>query len=344
MVKRRVTQRDVAERAGVSTAVVSYVINNGPRPTSPDVRTRVLQAITELDYHPNGFARGLRSRRAHTIGFVANDFNALDCFGSHYLSAILDALTAALKAQDDYLLMYPMPIGEDPEALKRLLRSGRLDGVVLRMVQDSPVTDALVGMIAEAGLPTVCIERPAAPRFGLYSVTYDDEAGARSATRHLIALGHRRIAHLLGDERYASAQARLKGYRQELTDAGIGVDDDLIRGTEWDMSQAVEGTLSLLELPDPPTAIFAASDDLAIGALEALRAAGRSVPDDVAIVGFDDIPLARDVTPSLTTVRIPLAEIGRRAAELLLAAARSDGEPVAAPVVLPVELIHRGSA
>jgi LacI family transcriptional regulator len=344
MDNKRVTQRDVAERAGVSTAVVSYVINNGPRPTSLDVRARVLQAITDLDYHPNGFARGLRSRRAHTIGFVANDFNALDCFGSHYLSAILDALSRALKERDDYLLMYPMPIGEDPEPLRRLLRSGRLDGVILRLVQDPPVTDGLVEMIAGTGLPAICIERPAAPRFGLSSVTYDDEAGARAATRHLIAQGHRRIAHLLGDERYASAQARLKGYRQELNDAGIGADDALIRKTEWDMSQAIAGTLSLFELPDPPTAIFAASDDLAIGALEALRAVGRAVPEDVAIIGFDDIPLACDVTPPLTTVRIPLAEIGRRAAELLVASRQVDAESVSTPVVLPVELIRRGSA
>jgi LacI family transcriptional regulator len=344
MDKKRVTQRDVDDLAGVSTAVVSYVINNGPRPTSPNVRSRVLQAITELDYHPNGFARGLRSRRAHTIGFVDHDFNAIDCFGSHYLSAILDGLTRALKERDDYLMMYPMPIGEDPEPLNRLLRSGRLDGVILRMVQDSPLTDSLVETIAAAGLPAICIERPAATRFGLSSVTYDDEAGARAATRHLLELGHRRIAHLLGDERFASAQARLKGYRLELQSAGIGVDDALIRKTDWDMSQAVKGTLGLFDLPDPPTAIFAASDDLAIGALEALRASGRAVPAEVAVVGFDDILLAREIMPPLTTVRIPLAEIGRRAAELLVAASQNGAEPISTPIVLPVELIQRGSA
>ena len=342
--RKRVTQRDVAERAGVSTAVVSYVINRGPRPTSPGVRERVLRAIKELDYHPDGFARGLRSRRAHTIGFVAHDYNPLDTFGSHYLSPILSALTIALRAQDNYLLMYPMAVGEDPEPLKRLLRSGRVDGVVVRMVQDPPATDALVAVVAEAGLPAVCIERPAAPRFGLDSVTYDDAAGARAATRHLTAQGHRRVAHLLGDRRYATARARLAGYRQALIDAEIAIDDDLIRETSWNMSQAVEETLRLLELSDPPTAIFAASDDLAIGALEALRAAGRSVPEDVAIIGFDDIPLAQDMTPPLTTVRIPLAEIGRRAAELLLAPAGEEAVGGARPVVLPVELIRRGSA
>jgi LacI family transcriptional regulator len=342
--RKRVTQRDVAERAGVSTAVVSYVLNNGPRPTSSDVRERVLRAMKELDYHPDGFARGLRSRRAHTIGFIANDYNALETFGSHYLSLILGGLAAALKARDTYLLMYPMIVGEDPERLKQLLRSARLDGVVVRLVQDPPVTDAVAAVVAEAGLPAVCIERPAAQRFGLASVTYDDAAGARAATRHLIAQGHRRIAHLLGDPRYATAQARRDGYRQALAEAGLEGDECLVRETDWSMTRAVEATLSLLELPDPPTAIFAASDDLAIGALEAVRAAGRTVPDDVAIVGFDDIPLARDVTPPLTTVRIPLAEMGRRAAELAMAAGVGDAEPVADPVVLPVQLVQRASA
>jgi DNA-binding LacI/PurR family transcriptional regulator len=342
--RKRITQRDVAERAGVSTAVVSYVLNNGPRPTSLDVRERVSRAIQELDYHPNGFARGLRSRRAHTIGFVANDYNALDCFGSHYLSAILDALTAALKQQDNYLLMYPMPIGEDPEPLKRLLRSGRLDGVVVRVVQDPPATDGLIAMIVKAGLPSVIIERPASTQFGLRSVTYDDAAGAHAATRHLIGQGHRRIAHMVGDLRYATAQARLEGYRQALTEGGLEIDESLMGRTTWNMSQAVSETLRLLELRDPPTAIFAASDDLAIGALEALRAAGRSVPEDVAIIGFDDIPLAQEMTPPLTTIRIPLAEIGRRAAALLLDPIGAANTPVTTPVVLPVELIKRGSA
>lgn len=342
--KKRVTQRDVAEHAGVSTAVVSYVINQGPRPTSPAVRERVLRAIEELDYHPDGLARGLRSRRAHTIGFVSQDYNPLDTFGSHYLSPILGALAAALKEQDNYLLIYPMVAGEDPEPLRRLLRSGRLDGVVVRLIQDPPATDGLAAAVADAGLPSVTIERPVAPRFSLSSVTYDDAAGARAATRHLTAQGHRRVAHLLGDLRFATARARLDGYRQALIEAGIDVDDGLIRETSWNMAQAVEQTLSLLELADAPTAIFAASDDLGIGALEALRVADRSVPEDVAVVGFDDIPLAQNVTPPLTTVRVPLAGIGRRAAELLFAAGGEEGRPAATPIVLPVELIRRGSA
>lgn len=340
--KRRVTQRDVAGRANVSTAVVSYVINDGPRPTSPEVRARVLRAVAELGYHPNAVARGLRAGRTHTIGFVANDYAPLETFGSHYLASILSAMTGELKARDHYLLIYPMAIGEELAPLARLLRSDRLDGLVVRLVHDPPATDELLALIAETHVPCVCIERPAAARFGFPSVTYDDAAGAAAATRYLIERGHRRIAHLHGDLRYATAQARRAGYRRALTEAGLAVDPDLDRATEWSAAQAAVAMRALLRLPAPPTAVFAASDDLGLGALEAARAAGCRVPDDVAVIGFDDIPLAREITPSLTTVRIPLAEIGRRAARLVVGDPDRVGEGLVD--ILPIELIPRGSA
>ncbi|MGH2558002.1 MAG: LacI family DNA-binding transcriptional regulator [Thermomicrobiales bacterium] len=340
--RKPATQRDVARRANVSTAVVSYVINNGPRPTSPEVRERVLQAIADLDYHPNAFARGLRARRTHTIGFVANDFHPLESFGSHYLASILSALTAELKAHGYYLLMYPLMIGEDLTPLDQLLRSERLDGVVVRLVQDPPATDALLDLITRSGIPAVCIERPGAARFALRSVTYDDAAGAHAATSYLVDRGHTRVAHLHGDLRYATGRARLKGYKQALSDAGLPVDSHLIRGCTWSTSRATREMRRLLGIADPPTAVFAASDDIALGALEALRADGRRVPEDVALVGFDDIPLAQELTTPLTTVRIPLADIGRRAAHMLTH--EGDEDRNALVDVLPVKLIRRASA
>ncbi|MGH2533012.1 MAG: LacI family DNA-binding transcriptional regulator [Thermomicrobiales bacterium] len=340
--QKRVTQLDVARRANVSTAVVSYVINNGPRPTSSEVRERVLQAIAELDYHPNAFARGLRARRTRTIGFVANDFHPLESFGSHYLASILSAMTAELKDHGYYLLMYPLMIGEDLAPLDQLLRSGRLDGVVVRLVQDPPATDALLDLITRSGIPAVCIERPGAARFGLQAVTYDDAVGAHEATSYLVTRGHTRVAHLHGDLRYATGRARLKGYKQALIDAGLPVDHHLIRGCTWSTSRATKAMRYLLNIDDPPTAVFAASDDIALGALEALRAEGRRVPDDVALVGFDDIPLAQELTTPLTTVRIPLADIGRHAARILTHDA-GDGRDAIVDV-LPVKLIRRKSA
>lgn len=341
MRKKRTTLRDVAERANVSTAVVSYVINNGPRPTSPEIRARVLQAITELDYHPNSIARGLRARRSQMIGFIANDFNALDSFSSHYLASILTSFTAELKQHAHYMVLYPLTVGEDLAPLEALLRSGRLDGVALRRVADQPPPgDPLLTMITRAEMPCVCIERPAREGFGIPSILYDDLGGGVLATTHLLKKGHRRIAHLQGDPRYASAQARLAGYQQALTDAGIAIDPDLIRVANWNQPDAARLTRELMELPEPPTAIFAASDDMALGVLETLRAMELRTPDDVAVVGFDGIALGQQAVLPLTSIRIPLAEIGRRAADALITDADLDAGP-RDPITetLPVELI-----
>jgi LacI family transcriptional regulator len=343
--KKRVTHLDVAKRAGVSTAVVSYVINNGPRPTSPAVRERVIEAIRELDYHPNAVARGLRARRTNTIGFIVNDYSPLDVFVSSYSAKILTGLTAQLKSQKHYMLVYPLVIGEDLDDVGLLLRSGRLDGVVVRLVQDPPETNALLELIAATHIPCVCIERPGAARFGLSSITYDDRRGAYDATSYLIAQGHRRIGHICGDRRYSTARARLDGYQRALAAHGVGVDEALIVGDDWDPATARAGVAQLLTRPDPPTAIFVASDNLAFNVVEELRVRGRRVPDDMAVIGFDDIEMAGEFTPPLTTVRIPLMEIGQRAADLILEATQNDqGHAGPHEYAMPVELIHRGTA
>lgn len=342
--KKRVTHRDVARLAGVSTAVVSYVINGGPRPTSPEIRERVLKAIEQLNYHPNALARGLRAQTTHTIGYIATDYFPLDVFTSPYSSGILTGLVTEAKAQNHYLLVYPIGLDEELTHLDRLLRSGRLDGIVIRLIQDPPATDPLLELIASTRIPCVCIERQADPRFGFCAVTMDDEDGAYRATQYLIAQGHRRIAHLYGDLRYASASARLAGYKRALTEAGLPIDEHIICGDTWDPADAAEGTRQLLRLAEPPTAIFAANDSFAFVAIELLRTAGYRIPEDVAIIGFDDIPLAQEMKPALTTVRIPLVELGRKAAALVL---RLTDETTSAAVesqTLSLDLIRRETA
>jgi len=339
--KRRITHRDVARLANVSTAVVSYVINDGPRPTSPAVRARVLKAIEELRYYPNAFARGLRAQRTDTIGFVVNSYNPLTVFAAPYSSGILTGLAAGLKEQDCYLLIYPMAIGEDPAALNKLLGSGRLDGVVVRLIQDPPATDSLMEAIAAVDLPCVFIERPGAAHFHFKSVTYDDALGAHLAMRYLLERGHRRIGHLSGDLRYAAAQSRLEGYREALRDAGVTVDEHLIQGGSWDTADVAGGMEQLLALADPPTAVFAANDSLALAVLDVLRAHQKLVPQDMAVVGFDDIPHAQQSFPPLTTVRVPLVDLGRRAVDLVLRLI--EGDDGVESETLPVELIQRGT-
>jgi LacI family transcriptional regulator len=339
-----VTHRDVARRAGVSPAVVSYVINNGPRAASPEARARVLEAIDELDYHPNAFARGLRSQRTHTVGFIACDYSPLDVFISPYSAGVLTGLAAELKDNGYYLLVHPLLIGEDLTSMARLLRGGRLDGVVVRLVDATPAGDELLDLIGAAGLPCVCLERPVDGRYGFGSVLFENDRGAHTATTYLVSRGHRRIAHLAGDPLYDSARSRRAGYERALREAGRPVDLELIQGGSWDPTIVEEAVQQLRALADPPTAIFAANDSLAFRAVELLRTSGYRIPEDVAVVGFDDIPLAQEMSPPLTTIRIPLAEIGRRAAaqvrQLIDAGQSGNGEVD----LVPAELVERNTA
>ena len=266
--RKRVTHRDVARLAAVSTAVVSYVINNGPRAASPEARARVLKAIEDLDYHPNAVARGLRAQRTHTIGFIARDYSPLDVFVSPFSAAVLTGLAVELKDNGYYLLVHPLGIGEDLAPLGRLLRSGRLDGVVVRLVDSTPNSDALLELVAAAGLPCVCLERPVDPRFGFGSVLFNNVDGGHTATAYLVSQGHRRIAHLGGDPLYESARARRVGYERALREAGLPIDAQLIQGGSWDPTTVDAAVRTLRGLADPPTAIFAANDSLAFRAVE----------------------------------------------------------------------------
>ncbi|MDB5077082.1 MAG: LacI family transcriptional regulator [Chloroflexi bacterium] len=341
--KKRATHRDVAALAGVSTAVVSYVINNGPRQTSPDARRRVLAAIETLSYHPSAAARGLRLQRTRTIGFISYDYYPQNAFYAPYGAGVLTGLTFALQAKRHYILPYPLGIGEDLRGLHELLHSGRVDGVVVRLAQEPPVTDEVLEIIAAAGVPCVCIERAGAPHFGFSSVTYDDEGAAFAATTYLIEQGHRRIAHVTGDLRQVAARDRLAGYRRALNVAGLPLDEDLIQGGSWLPAEALAGSRKLLSLCDPPTAVFAANDHLALSVIEVLREHGRRIPEDVAVLGFDDVPLSQELVPPLSTVRIPFTDLGRQAADILLQIIRDKSAEHIAETV-PLELIRRGTA
>jgi LacI family transcriptional regulator, galactose operon repressor len=257
---------------------------------------------------------------------------------------VLTGLAAELKGNGYYLLVHPLLIGEDLGPLGRLLRSGRLDGVVVRLVESAPANDALLELVAAARLPCVCLERPVDARFGFASVLFDNVCGAHAATSYLIGRGHRRIAHLQGDPRYESARGRREGYERALREAGRSVDEQLIQGDEWKPTSVDAAVRRLSALADPPTGIFAANDSLAFRAIEVLRTDGRRIPEDVAIVGFDDIPLAQEMLPPLTTVRIPLAEIGRRAAARVLQLIESGQSGSAEAELVPAELIRRGTA
>jgi DNA-binding LacI/PurR family transcriptional regulator len=342
--KKAVTLRDVAKRAGVSTAVVSYAINNGPRPISDEARARVTQAIAELGYYPNAFAQAMASRRTRTIGMIFQHATPSGVFGTPFFTSFVGAVASQLKARRYYLLIYPVEVEEPLSEVEELVSSQRLDGVIVRLVQDAPESDALLQAIADAHLPGLCIERRGDPRFGFGSITYDNRQAAHAATSYLIGRGHRRIAYLQGPLRAGGVLDRRAGYLQALDEAGIAADEALIAGNSWAPADATAAAEQILSSAAPPTAIFAANDTLAIAAMSVLRRRGLRVPDDVAVIGYDDTPVAAESEPPLTTIRAPLAEIGERAVTRILDMLSSQPAPSAAHEVIPTQFIRRASA
>ncbi len=342
--KQAVTLRDVAARAGVSTAVASYAINNGPRPVSEETRARVMEAVAELGYYPNAFAQAMVSRRTRTIGLIFEHVTPRGLSETPFFTSYTAAVTSQLKAHRHYLLVYPIEVDEPLAEVEELLSSQRLDGVIVRLVQDAPETNPLLQTIANARLPAVCIERCGAPEFGFGSITYDNRQAGYEVTKYLLAQGRQRIAYLQGPARSAAVRDRRAGYEQALSEAGIPLDETLIVGDSWAFADAVVAAEQLLAKSAPPTAIFAANDTLAAAALNVLRGRGLRVPEDVAIVGFDDTSVAAESEPPLTTVRAPLVEMSERAVTRLLEALNGKQTPGDTHEVIPTQFIRRASA
>lgn len=325
----RVTIHDVARAAGVSVATVSKVINRRYGVAS-STHARVEQVIEELGYESSLVARSLRSHQTHVIGILVAEFEP-------FSTEILKGASRAITGTGYELLAYSgggrpgSDVGWERRYVSRL--SGTLiDGALL-------VTPTVVDV--SATVPLVMLDPHTGPT-GLPTVDADSLAGAVSATEHLITLGHRRIGFLGGREDLESSQRREEGYRRALAGAGLPVDPDLIRVGGYRRESAEAPVAELLALPDPPTAIFAANDLMALGAMAVATRMGLRVPDDLSLVGFDDVPEAVIATPQLTTVRQPIQELGAVGIDLLvqLMAGRV---PQANHVRLPTELVVRGT-
>jgi DNA-binding LacI/PurR family transcriptional regulator len=329
---RRPTIRDVAERAGVSVATVSYVVN-GTRSVSGGTRSRVEAAIAALGFEPNSAARGLKRDRAATIGLVVPDLL------NQFFAALVAGLEEAAAERDVLVVLCSTDASPEREAYyARLLRGRRVDGVVYLTGTGLPPA-SLVELAANE--PVVFVDE----RLSGVDVPFvgvDNRRGARELMRAVLDAGHRRIAIVGGPSALWTAEQRLAGYREAL--AGAGIDPDavpLIRG-DYREDSGHAAAARLLDSAEPPTAIVAANDLMAVGVLACAREWALRVPHDLSIAGFDDIPLARLLQPGLTTVRQPARDLGREAAKLLFA--RIDA-PAGAPghVELPAELVLRDS-
>jgi LacI family transcriptional regulator len=305
----RLTIREVADLAGVSTATVSRVIN-GRAEVSERARDAVLRVVREYGYSTNRNARGLSGGRTGLVGVTTPVVH------HSYFAVILDGAGEALYEQDMRMVLCPTHHEHEREAslLERLMQ-GTTDGALLILPEESP--DELAAL-HEHGYRFVIADPLKHLDERVPTVSAAHSMGASEAVEHLLSLGHRRIAAITGPRGWIATEERLRGYRGALAAAGVMPDPDLVVESNFLAEGGIEAALSLLDLPDPPTAVFAFNDMLAIGVLQAARLRGMHTPDDLSVVGFDDTFEASIVTPTLTTVRQPLAEMGRMAVNLLV--------------------------
>jgi LacI family transcriptional regulator len=329
--------KEVAARAGVSFQTASKVLNGGDVRVSTETAQRIMDAATELGYSPNTIARSLVRRATGTIGLVATDVT--DAAISQFSVA---AEQTARRHGRAVLVGHLSQSTDDSRAhgadVVRMLIERRVDGVIAAapQVEDDPeVADLLRRYVPVVSLHSV-------PGGGIPVVGSSHRETGRLAAEHLVSLGHRNIGTITGPFRRRVVRSRLHGFEEVLRRAGIEQEEDLVVEADWTPGRAAEAATLLLQRAPQVTAIFAHNDTMAIGVLSALERAGRRVPQDIAVVSCDDMPFAEYLIPPLTTVRVPLAETGRQAVELLLRAIAGEEVPTE-PVLVPVELVIRES-
>ena len=336
MARRQARSLDVAKLAGVSRTTVSFVLNDVPGVKITDeTRQRVLQAARELNYYPTAAARSLASGKTKRIGLVLGE-GKKRLSADAFLPAFLQGITASVRRRGFLLVLQMAEDMPSHEAYVRLIREQQVDGLILSGPRSD---DPLLLELAEDEFPLILHGRLG--NCGMPWVDVDNQAGAHQAVTYLIGLGHRRIGFISNAPLpYSAAQARFEGYKQALMESEIPLQDELVRTAAFMPETGQVAMRELLALPERPTAVFAASDVVAIGVMSAIQAAGFKIPEDIAVVGFDDIFLAAHTQPPLTTVRVPAYGLGWTAAELLISLIQGDE---ASPVTLETELVIRDS-
>ncbi len=331
--ERRKTILDIAREAGVSTATVSRVLN-GSAPVRPDTRKRVSDVIEKHHFVFNGLAGGLATRRSRVLGLI------IPTLVNSIYAAFAQAIQAAAQ-NDRYTVL--LGVSEfSPAAEERLIEqfiARRVEALILTGAERPART---YQQMRRNQVPFIVTWKTTRRR-DLPSVSFDNGAAAGRAVRHLVEAGHRRIGLICGrTEVNDRARERREAYERTLAEYGIAPDPDLIRERDFEFDEGRAAMQSMLRHPNPPTAVFCANDIQAIGAMTECREADIGVPEQVSIVGFDDLPIATFVEPRLTTIRVPAAEMGRKAAEAVIKHL-SDGAPLRS-LVLPTELVLRASA
>jgi LacI family transcriptional regulator len=322
-----ITIRDVAAKAGVSVATVSRVFNH-KGPIREDTIRRVMDVAGEMQYVPHAGARSLSTRSTRTIGVVLPDLHG------EFFSEVIRGIDLAARQHGYHLLLSGSHSDRDEmRAVVQAVR-GLVDGLIVMSPDLEPST-----LLADlpSGIDVVMLNSRVE---GRASITVNNSGGARDVVRHLHALGHKRIAFIAGPPHNADAEQRRRGFRTATRAAGIEAFELPGFFTETSGHEAAQ---QILAMRSRPSAVFAANDSMAIGALSAFRDAGLRVPEDVAIVGFDDIPIARFLTPPLTTVRVEIAELGRRAVGHVVGSLENGGDGAKKRDVIKTTLVVRES-
>lgn len=324
---------DVARRAGVSVSTVSRVLNE-PGMVNEQTRARVQAVVDEMGYYPSRVARRLRveSGRSNLIGLVIPDIQ--NPFFADIARGVEDV------AQQQGYMVFLGNSDEDAGKEKRYLnvmRAESVDGIIVPPVSES---DGAVLDLARSGLPIVCVDRRLL-KASVDTVIVDNARGVHEAMEHLIRLGHRRIGFIEGLPHLSTSRERLQGYRQALESHGIEPDGSLVRQGNSRQESGRQLAGELLELDDRPSALLVGNNLMTLGALEAIHARGLQIPEDVAIIGYDDMPWAQALDPPLTAVRQPGDEVGRRAMELLLQRVREPRRSVSTVIMQPELVVRR---
>ena len=330
--EQRFRIEDVAKAAGVSMKTVSRVLNN-ERSVRASTREHVLAVAEQMQYTPDRFARSLAGNRSYLVGLVYDNPSA------NYLMSVLTGVVNACRRYHYEMVVHPADPQEGAATaeIEALVEASKLDGLILT----PPLSDceALLERLDAARVPYACVSpRRRADCIGVY---LDECNAAGDMMEHLIALGHTRIGHIKGSPSQGATYWRLEGYRTALQSAGIAFDPDLVVDGMFSFECGRTGAERLLALPQPPTAIFAANDDMAAGAISVAHERGLSIPGDISICGFDDSPASKQIFPALTTIHQPTEDMGRVATEQLLQRVRDAS--AGALVRMPYSLVLRRS-
>ena len=327
------TMKDVARAAGVSITTVSHVINE-TRYVSDELRDRVSKAMAELDYHPNTLARSLRQGISHTIGLIVPDNS------NPFFADIAKAVeTRGFEAGYSTILCNSDGQLEKELTYTNVLLAKQVDGIIFIAASSQ---SEHIALLTEQNVPVVIADREMLDS-DVDVVLVDNYRGGYLATEYLISLGHHRIGCITGPSDTTPSADRVHGYVDAFTAAGLPVDDNLIVKGDFRYRSGAEGTRQLLDREEPPTAIFVCNDVMSMAAMAVVRERGLNIPDDISIIGFDDIPLASFTSPPLTTIAQPIQEIGKIATDLLIERmSRSSSRP-SQRIVLDVQLVVRNS-